>query len=76
MSEVRCKDCLFAIGGEGYLRCGSDGVGTLVTGEHVENSGWRGSCYLQREDGFWKSLLLHSCGKRGRFFKPKPVPHD
>ena len=73
MSEGLCKDCIFAVGEERYLRCGSDGVGGLVDGKHVENIGWRGSCYLQREDGFWKSLFLHTCGKRGRFFKPRPV---
>ena len=77
MSEVECKDCAFSIGNGRYMRCGSDGVGLLIDGECVENLGWRGSCYLQREDGFFRSLLWGTCGKRARFFQSRrEASHD
>jgi len=33
---------------------------------------WRDSCSLQREDGLFAAFILKTCGKRGRFWTPKP----
>lgn len=67
----QCKDCAFSIGEGRYMECGSDEVGARVDGTLRPNFGWRSSCALQQEDGWWTSLTLGACGRSGRFFKQK-----
>lgn len=47
-----------------------------VTGKAIEYGyGWRGNARLHREDGFISSIIMNSCGKRGRWFEPLTNPH-
>lgn len=59
-----CKDCLYYLGNDDCVK-----QPNIVTGRPA--SGWRSSCKLQREDGWFSRFMNNSCGKSGKFWKPK-----
>ena len=65
-----CKDCAFYE--TAINRCNK--TPDMVTGKAIAaGAGWRGSPQIQREDGFFGSIIMNSCGKRARWFKSANV---
>lgn len=79
-----CKDCahflenpLFPEGSENRIEHGLCGrfFGTVdidpVAGKPIKKYDWRATPFISRKSGLLASLFDGSCGKRGRFWKPK-----
>jgi hypothetical protein len=65
-----CSACTWRRVEVGGDRCQSPEVmrregGSLVNGIPT---GWRGNCSLQREDNWFASIVMGTCGRRGRWW--------
>ena len=65
-----CINCRFSLENGTYCFHSKINAISLIDGKLDENN-WKTASRLQREDDFLESLMLGTCGKRGRWFKPK-----
>ena len=66
-----CKDCFFYQDGD---RCAADPrvpQRLVQRNVNLQFAGWRTNPVLQREDGWFISLIIRTCGRRGRWWRPK-----
>jgi len=70
-----CQDCKWWNGGASHLaQCAApENIARmpvdLVDGRVRES--WRSLCNLQREDGWYDSMFMGTCGTRARWWKPR-----
>jgi hypothetical protein len=78
MKEIKlCKDCKHYIEINNRASCTSIKARAInfVDGKPDRRS-WRSSAVEQREEGFFGSWIMGTCGIRARFFEPKEDEKD
>jgi len=69
MEERLCKNCIYQLG-EGILTSScvrAKSFKSLITGDEYSNS-----CRNERDHGRLTAILFGYCGRKGRYFKPRP----
>ena len=68
-----CKDCKYfavAAGEFGSDRCTAQPRISFTDGKAYYDR-WRNNPTCQREDGWFDSFLMNTCGKRAKWWEPK-----